>query len=94
MGIILGEYSELKTYTLKKRQSIAELRRKRIKERKKKLVIAIIAGVFAGLIFLNVKGTGKVTLYSFFKQDQVRVTQLMEANRADLKESFFRQFVT
>jgi hypothetical protein len=86
----------LKTYTLKKKQRIAELRKKRIKERKKKLVIAIIAGVFAGLVFWNVRagGTGKVTLYSFSKWGQVSVTQLMESNRVDLKESFFRLFVT
>ncbi|HZH62428.1 MAG TPA: LysM peptidoglycan-binding domain-containing protein [Metabacillus sp.] len=79
----------MNTISVKRKQRIAELRKKRMKERNKKIAFTTIAGAITALALMNGKASAcstdytvkpKDTLYSLSKKYKVSVDQLMEAN--------------
>ncbi|MGM0877936.1 MAG: LysM peptidoglycan-binding domain-containing protein [Bacillota bacterium] len=79
----------MNTVTQKRKQRIAEARKKRMRARNKKIAVSTIAGAITALVLMNGKAGAcstdytvktKDTLYSLSKKYQVSVEQLMEAN--------------
>ncbi|WP_285858827.1 LysM peptidoglycan-binding domain-containing protein [Neobacillus niacini] len=84
-----------------RKESLAELRKKRMKERNQKLIAVVIAGAIAAILFMNntkVDANSMVytvkkkdTLYSLSKKFHVTEKQLKEANGLPSGKDEFHQ---